>query len=134
MGNYLDYTTGMNYHKVYVEDKQACMYCKRADQNAAFMTTYAYCPDYKNEKCLANYWLYVNPWMKCVNGQPTDGWQLDIDEDCKAEEVNLGQCPEEYVSYEGSSKALVKNPNLGQNKKCTISIDATQATARVTFS
>ena len=48
MGNYLDYNTGMNYHKTYVEDKQACMFCKRADQNAAFMTTYAYCPDYKN--------------------------------------------------------------------------------------
>ena len=31
MGNYLDYTTGMNYRKTFTEDTQACMYCKRAD-------------------------------------------------------------------------------------------------------
>ena len=51
--------------------------------------------------------------MRCISGSPTDGYQLDIDEDCAAEEVNVGQCPEEYVAAEGNSKALIKNPNLG---------------------
>ena len=62
MGNFLDYTNGMNFRRTFKEDKQACMYCKRADAGAAFMTSYSYCPDYKNEACVPNYWLYVNPW------------------------------------------------------------------------
>ena len=32
-----------------VIDKQACMYCKRADVGAGFMNTFSYCPDYKNQ-------------------------------------------------------------------------------------
>ena len=35
---------GIN-EKVYKEDKQACMYCKFADNHAGFMTTYSYCDD-----------------------------------------------------------------------------------------
>ncbi len=79
--------------------------------------------------------MYVNWWLKCASGYPRDGWMLDIDKDCEAKEVNAGQCPEEFVSYEGMpSKPLVKSPTLGTNKKCTVSIDATQGVARVTFS
>ena len=29
-------------------DKQACMYCKRADVGAGYMNTFSYCPDLQN--------------------------------------------------------------------------------------
>ena len=27
------------------DDKQACMYCKRADDGAGFMNTFSFCPE-----------------------------------------------------------------------------------------
>ena len=98
------------------------------------MTTYSYCPDYKNQKCIKNYYMYINPYLKCASGYPVDGWMLDVDKDCEAEEVNVGQCPKEYVSYEGRPVEKARSYNLGVNKKCTISVDATKRVARVTFS
>ena len=43
-----------------VPDTQACMYCKRADVGAGFMNTFSYCPDYNNQKCIQNWYLYIN--------------------------------------------------------------------------
>ena len=40
-------------------DSQACMYCKRADTNAGFMTEFSYCPDPEDEQCFKNFWEYI---------------------------------------------------------------------------
>ena len=42
-----------------VEDKQACMYCKRADTNAGYMTSFSYCADEEDQVCLKNFWEYI---------------------------------------------------------------------------
>ena len=33
-------------------DKQACMYCKRADTNSGFLNSFTYCPDKEAETCI----------------------------------------------------------------------------------
>ena len=43
------------------EDLQACMYCKRADTNAGFMTTFSYCGDIQAQHCIKNFWEYIQP-------------------------------------------------------------------------
>ena len=42
-----------------VEDLQACMYCKRADTNAGYMASFSYCPDSEDQRCLKNFWEYI---------------------------------------------------------------------------
>ena len=39
--------------------------------------------------------------MKCTSGNPIEGWQLDIDNDCNAEVAKATACPQEFVAYEG---------------------------------
>ena len=33
-------------------DKQACMYCKRADTKSGFLNSFTYCPDKEAELCI----------------------------------------------------------------------------------
>ena len=42
-----------------VTNKQACMYCKRADTNAGFMTSFSYCGDAEDQRCIANSWEFI---------------------------------------------------------------------------
>ena len=110
----------------HTSDKQACMYCKRADTGAGYMNTFEYCPTFGNKQCIRNYYLYINQWMKCTD-TTIPGWMLDIDENCDAEIAKQGSCPSEFVSYTGMpTKRIIKKASLGLNQKCTISLDATQ--------
>ena len=115
-------------------DIQASMYCKKADNGAGFMNTFSYCPDYKNQKCIQNSYLFINLWMKCISGNPIEGWQLDIDRDCNAKVAKKTACPLTFVPFKDMpNKIITKQANLGQNEKCTITLDATDSVARVTF-
>ena len=115
-------------------DKQACMNCKRADTNAGFMTSFSYCGDKEDQRCLQNFEEYINPEMQCIS-RMKDGWQLDLEEDCEAQQAALGVCPEfnsEAVDYGTSLPA--KMVNLGENQMCTIMVDATDGVGRLKFS
>ena len=84
-----------------VTDKQACMYCKRADSNAGLMTSFSYCPDFQNEQCFQNFWEYIQPGKQCVSAVK-DGWTLDIDQDCAAITAEPGLCPSDFISTEAT--------------------------------
>ena len=110
---------GVN-EKVFKEDKQACMYCKYMDNHAGFMTTYSYCSDDFDQKCIRNYYLYIHPQDKCEK-YPQNGWDLDIDEDCKSKYAAKGVCPPDFVSLKDFKKKLIfNNKSLAPNTKCTI--------------
>ena len=116
-------------------DLQACMYCKRADTNAGYMTSFSYCPDNQDQKCIKNFWEYIQPQMQCVS-TTKDGWTIDIDGDCAASTAAVGICPTGYVGTTTTQGTTLppKNVVLGVNTKCTIRVDANEALARVTFS
>ena len=38
---------------------QACQYCKRADTNSGFLTSFTYCPDKEAEVCIKNFSEYI---------------------------------------------------------------------------
>ena len=115
-------------------DSQACMYCKRADTNAGFMTEFSYCPDPEDEQCFKNFWEYIQPTMQCVS-DPKDGWTIDIDSDCAALEAGPGLCPTEFVSDKSQYGTTLPGRSvlLGENVKCTIMVDGNAGVARATF-
>ena len=110
------------------------MYCKRADSNAGYMTTFSYCPDDLNQKCIMNYWLFINAPQICLKNA-IDGWNLDIDEDCKSKAAQASVCPTTFVSDPEKIGTTVapRSVVLGENTRCTIEVDATDAVARITF-
>ena len=57
------------------------MYCKRMDTMSGFLYSYSYCPDEDEESCIADPWNYIN---KQCEETMIEGWQLDIEADCKA--------------------------------------------------
>ena len=116
-------------------DKQACMYCKRADTNAGYMNSFSFCPDEDNEKCFRNFWLYINGGQKCKKSVK-DGWTLDVDEDCISAESTTACSSLSFVSDEEKVGDTIprRSVALGENTKCTFEIDATDAVARITFS
>ena len=76
----------------------------------------------------------MNLYMKCISMTPIPGWQLDIDNDCNAKVAKASACPSTFVSYKGMpNKVITKQANLSQNEKCTITLDATDSVARVSF-
>ena len=109
---------GVN-EKVYKEDKQACMYCKFADNHAGFMTTYSYCDDDFDQKCIQNFWLYINPWEKCIK-YPISGWEVDLDEDCESKFASRGVCPPDFVALTDFRKKITFSKSIPPNTKCTI--------------
>ena len=70
---------------------QQCMYCKRADINSGMMTNYMFCPTKKNETCYANGRDFIDPKSFCDDNL-IPGYNIDIDEDCKAIEARAGTC------------------------------------------
>ena len=58
------------------------------------------------------------------------GFQLDIDNDCKAE-AGAGKCEDFVATKEMNGQYINSTKNLKNNEKCTISIDATENVARV---
>ena len=43
-----------------VADIQACMYCKRADTDAGYMSSFSYCADEDDQRCIKNFWEYIH--------------------------------------------------------------------------
>ena len=52
------------------------------DTNAGWFYSYTFCPTKNAEACISDYWNYVSP--QCEE-TPIDGWQVDIDRDCKVD-------------------------------------------------
>ena len=114
-------------------DKSACMYCKRADTNAGYMTSFSYCGDNEDQKCFKNFWEYIQPTMQCV-GTVKEGWTIDIDGDCAAEEAAGTVCPDIVGTEDLQGTTLpAKLVTLPQNNKCTFVIDASAHLVRVVF-
>ena len=44
-----------------VEDLQACMYCKYQDTNSGLMRSYSYCGDREDQRCIQDFWEYIQP-------------------------------------------------------------------------
>ena len=106
---------------------QNCLYCKRVDSKSAFLYSYSYCA--KNNLCLQDQWNYINQWCstKWING-----WMIDIDSDCAADEA-VGAC-QDFTSEEAYYGTYFNSTRfLKAGQKCTISIDASAAVARVIF-
>ena len=47
-----------------VHGTATCLYCKRADNTATFLTSYSYCAS--SDKCLQDKWLYID--RPCSSG------------------------------------------------------------------
>ena len=106
-----------------------CMKCKLMDSTASFLYSYSYCAD--TDTCLKDAWNFPNQW--CKTGW-VPGFQLDLDVDCRAEDDEAG-CP----SFSSTPDILGKEPEYYQRmlragKKCTLTIDASDAPARFTIS
>ena len=100
------------------------MYCRRMDLNAGFLVSYSYCAD--TDTCLMDAWNYIN--RPC-----TGGWELGSDYPLTQCNPNSIACPgfnsttAEYGTYTNQTVTLA------QGAGCNITIDATQALARVVF-
>ena len=101
-----------------------CLYCKKMDSFNSFMYSYSYCKS--ADRCLEQQWNYVNQY--CTTNWK-EGWLLDIDEDCEADEA-IGVC-KTFVATEGVEKRSYPTATLQAGQKCTITIDASQSLARL---
>ena len=111
-------------------DLQACMNCKQLDANAGFMVNYDYCSDKDEQKCIRNYWNYI--WKEKCLAETKPGWSINIDTDCGAEE-QPSNCPTLFQpSLALYGQEIKDNHKLPENTKCTILMDASLATARIT--
>ena len=63
-----------------------CLSCKMKDTVGSFLYTYSYCKE--TNECLMDEWNFNNQWCK---SKWIPGWQLDIDNDCEANNV-IGAC------------------------------------------
>ena len=117
-------------------DRQACMYCKRADTKSGFLNSFTYCPDKEAETCIQNFGDYIQQGKKCIK-DTKDGWELDIDKDCNAETVQAPACISSFTAPppndDGTPTKVIPITNkiLPENGKCTMKIDATAQVARV---
>ena len=100
---------------VFVSASQTCLFCKRADLNAGFLYSYSYCKDYQGaETCFENVYNYIIPWALCLEDL-TEGWTLDINNDCKADTAVAGKC-KNFESSEGYNGVYVNaTVNLKSN-------------------
>ena len=94
---------------------------------SGFLYSYSYCPDEEDEACIADAWNYIN---KQCEAPLIEGWQLDIEGDCKAQR----QICFDYISNQlAAGDAKSRNTDLGINSMCTIMVDATKFPGRITF-
>ena len=92
-----------------------------------FSQTFSYCK--ATNTCLKDSWNFINAWCTSVW---IPGWMIDIDADCEAPEKKY-TCPS-FVSDRskyGVNTTVKTNLTLGAGSQCTMTIDATQAVARV---
>ena len=110
------------------------MSCKRQDSGAGYMTSFSYCADKQDQKCIKNFWEYIQSQQQCVS-TVVDGWLLDIDNDCKAQTALASKCEANFESSEAlyGIKQVPKPLLLAENTKCTIKVDGTKGIARVAF-
>ena len=79
------------------QGKKECLYCKNMDTVSGFLYYYSYCAD-KNI-CVADAWSKMNMWC---DGGWTEGYMLDIDQDCDAQPVREVK----FIS----SESYIENP------------------------
>ena len=109
----------------------ACLTCKYLDTNAGFLYSYSYCKDEGENACYSDYWNLINSNKNCMSS-PVAGYELDIENDCEAEE-EIGLCPS-YQSDEFTQGVYMNFTKQLDNKQmCKIDIDGTKAIARVIF-
>lgn len=103
----------------------ACLYCRNQDLNSGFMVTYSYCKHL--DTCLKDAWNYIN--RDCLSKwQQGDTIKLS---DCEPEEVT---CPSFVSGPDKFQKYKNTTWSMAPASKCAVSIDATDALARVIFS
>ena len=103
-----------------------CLYCKKTDQGATFMTSYSYCAEL--EECLANAWNYLD--RPCQGGW-NRGKSLTIDS-CEAEEASR-ECPSFTSTKELRGQTQSTTWSLQSGTYCDVNIDAEQFVGRATF-
>lgn len=109
---------------VAAEPSQQCLYCRQRDREAGLMLTYSYCN--QTNTCLEDAWNYVA--RPCA-----DGWKRGKNYDLDFCEPNQASCPEFVSSTEKFQLNTTQTQTLQKGEFCRISIDATQAIARVIF-
>lgn len=102
-----------------------CMYCRNEDRAAGFLTTFSFCAH--QDLCLQDEWNYIK--RECQ-----DDWVRGATyglEKCEPETI---ECPgfksttEYYQRYKNQTWAMA------EGSKCKITVDASEAIARVIFS
>ena len=70
-----------------------CLNCKFLDTNAGFLFSYSYCENeiLDDRGCFPDSWNIINKNAKCTQKDFKTGWNLDIVDDCRADE-NIGEC------------------------------------------
>ena len=104
-----------------------CMHCKKMDSSSTFLYSWSYCKE--TDECLADVWNYINAFC------PTNwvqGWMIDIDADCAATEA-VGVCDPYVSTKEAYGQYVNVTKSLPAASKCTVSVDASAALARVIF-
>ena len=100
------------------------MNCVYSDNNAGFLDSYSYCSAI--DVCLQNAWNYID--YKCV-----DEWTRGIDIDVETCGTTVTTCPEFVSSSVAYGQYTNTTQALASGEICDITVDATQAVARVIF-
>ena len=103
-----------------------CLYCKKTDQGATYMTSYSYCA--QQEECLANAWNYLD--RPCEGGWKR-GKYLTIDK-CEADEASR-ECPSFTSTKDFRGLEQSTTWSLQSGTYCDVNIDAEQFVGRATF-
>ena len=106
------------------EASQECLYCRKNDMKAGFLVSFSYCK--QSNTCLQDSWNYLT--RPCAGGWKR-GRDYELD-DCDPDEIN---CPEFVSSPELFQTYQNYSWNLAAGGKCTVTVDATEGVARVSF-
>ena len=121
------------FNKVYAQDEdedstpaysQSCMYCKHQDTLSGFMTSFSYCG--QTDECLQDLWNYIN---RDCNSEWITSKELQLSQ-CNPVEISCPDFVSDTTKYQTWDN---KTWSLTEGAMCTVSVDATQAIARVTF-
>ena len=107
------------------EPSSACMYCRNEDLAAGFLTSFSYCEH--QDICLQDEWNYIR--RDCQSGW-VRGNTYDLS-NCNPETID---CPGFNSTTEYYQRYSNKTWSMAAGSKCTVSVNAEQALARVIFS
>ena len=101
-----------------------CLYCKKADEDAHFLTSYSYCR--QTEDCLANAWNYLD--RPCQTGWKKG--KFENIETCEAE-LATRECPSFVSTIEKAGTEQSRVWNLQSGTYCKISVDSADFVGRL---